>query len=195
MFYELNLIVIVSIQVMEDRLMSTILMLWQFSEDDKIVSKTFQMMWDYAGICIDLQLPSLFNHLFQTCIMKTRTIVESSRKLYTNEDTVNKVLSNTFYQKLWGLECMYGKHELQKLLQSSLEDLLMPEGNARVTSESVNWIGVTLVKGEIMAKFVLSLAGKYFYDLDRQSWSSLVYFLVWIRNRGALPLALGNLVL
>lgn len=177
---------------MEDRLMSSILMLWQFSDDDKIVSKTFQMMWDYAGICIDLQLPSLFNHLFQTCIMKTRTILESCRKLHSNSDAANKLLSNTFYQKLWGLECMYGKHELQKLLKSSIEDLLMPEGNMLMASEPVNWIGVTLVKGEVMAKFVLSLAGKFSVELNRQSWISLVYFLVWIRNKGALPPTLGK---
>ena len=177
---------------MEDRLLSTILMLWQSSEDDKIISKTFQMLWDYQNICIDLSLFPLFNQVLQTCIMKTRITLEGCRKSTSNELVVNKSISNTFYQKLWGLECMYGKHELQKLLKMSIEDLLMSEANILIFHEPINWIGVTLVKAELMAKFILCISEKFWTAIDRPSWTSLTYFLIWIRSRGSLPSALAT---
>lgn len=180
--------------VMEERLLITIFALWQSCDDDSIISKTYQMLWDYVTICIDLQLTTLFNELVQTCAMKAKNILESSRKLTHNSRLQNKAVSNTFYQKLWSLEHEYGKHDLSRLLKASVEDLVATGNRGDiVSSEQVNWIGVSLVKGEIMIKFVLSVAATFFHDIDKTSSSTLLCFLIWIRGRGALPQSLAEL--
>lgn len=180
--------------VMEERLLITIFALWQSCDDDAIISKTYQMLWDYVTICIDLQLTTLFNELIQTCALKAKNILESSRKLTQNSRSQNKALSNNFYQKLWSLEHEYGKHNLLRLLQASVEDLVTPENQGTLMpSQQVNWIGASLVKGEIMIKFVLSVAARFFHDVDKTSISTLLCFLIWIRGRGALPQTLSEL--
>jgi hypothetical protein len=121
-------------------------------------------------------------------------MLESSRRSPGRDTVQNKVIYNNFYQKLWQLELEYGKHDLMSLLTLPFEQLVSSAQKQVIAKQDpINWIGCSIVKGELMNKFLITAAYRFSKYLDRSSWSILLCHILWIRNRGALPTSISTI--
>ena len=178
---------------MEERILVLVLTLWQQSDDDKVLVSVFQMLRDYVKICVDLELNVMFNELVQVALKKTKTMLDASRKNPLHDGPTNKALVNAFYKQLWALEVDHGKHDIERLLTTPVEDLIAGSKSRDSAEGRAGWVGVSLVKGEIMAKIMLHAAHQFNASFDRQSWFHLFLFLMWVRSKGSLPPGLATI--
>lgn len=182
--------------VMAKPVLETMIIIWEISDDDRIIRRILEGIWDYAAVCVGLNLAQLLGEMISLLSLRARVILTLSRHKVSNETHAQS--------RNYSIIDM----ELRKLLQSSsgcdMISLVNADFYSLITSnrssssfntsaESYNWTGANIIKGELMIKAIFYITNKFTSYLDHDSWLSVYKLLLWVRGRGLLPRSLATI--
>jgi hypothetical protein len=171
--------------------LQTIIKVWEVTNNDQIIKRIIEGIWDYSIICVGLNLKQNLSQMIIAFTTHCQYLIEESRKLFQdNNNKRNKKISFMEYY-LYKLEQTNGNnHDLIKLINSNFPSLLSKSRyscGVNSEEEGINWIGAHIIRGELLLKIILYISNKFSSYLDSEAWFSVVKLLLWVRRRGVLP--------
>ena len=181
--------------VMAKPVLETMIIIWEISDDDRIIRRILEGIWDYAAVCVGLNLAQLLGEMIALLSLRARVILTLSRHKTSNEShtqSSNYSIIDTELRKLFqsGISC-----DIISLVSADFHNLITSNRSSssfKTSSESYNWTGANIIKGELMIKAIFYITNKFTSYLDHDSWLSVYKLLLWTRGRGLLPRSLAS---
>ena len=181
--------------VMAKAVVETIIVLWEYTNDDNFLAKLAQSVWDFSVTCLGFEFLTIYSKFTILVTLRCKDMIQRNRNLTTKIYTHASALSSKAGFKQLKLDT---GQDLQSLLSN--KDLVGPQKFAQEDAllyETVplNWTDASLVKSELLVKVLFSLLSKHSscssLHLSVEAWQAILRFLMYARCRGAVPIKIA----
>lgn len=181
--------------VMAKPVLGTIITVWEMTDDDQIVRRILEGIWDHATVCVGFNILPMLSKTIEVLAMWTKVILSHSRRFHRASSKAQNRLS-LMESQLRRMQREGKQFNLEALVEASFSSLISSQRLVSGPPDAagvINWEGAHIIRGELMIKSIFYITSRFPQHLEGDAWGALIQLLLWVRHRAALPRSLAKL--